>query len=196
MGVARTDHHFDYVGYRPVVEPTSRRPPFKQDPFWMVRKRTDFAKKLRAVLYGRPSSADLPFWGDRGRRLTTWGFQVRELEKMFFRYIEMIHEAMAYVAAHGAAEFPMGTESECLARDLDLMKGYQRWMYRRERELVPRNRRKDVSPAQIVAWNAKRRTEALLVHQICPLCGCGLPCQACGVPAFESDGEGGLRAKA
>jgi len=198
MAQAATDRAWLHIP-RPVHVPKSRRRPFRLDPDHLVYKRVKFGRKIRAVLYGFPPETRLPCWGDRVNttycRETTWGFLVREFEKLFLRYIEIMEQARIFVQVNGYPEFPTFPEARpCLDVDLALMQRFEKHLKDHASKVKPWKRRRLASKADIVRWWAKKRTEHFLLSKICPLCGEDLPCPECGVPLYRLVPGWGLRA--
>jgi hypothetical protein len=75
-----------------------------------------------------------------------------------------------------------------------VLKAFQRYMYARRTELETwRNREALRDREQVLQGIAEKEAKELALLGLCAVCGDDLPCQACGMPAVELDGRGGIR---
>lgn len=175
--------HLAAMTGRGVYVPSSGRRPVLKDPWYVISKRKNLARRLRRILYGKVVHCPV-------HRMETWSWLVREfVYKRDFRYIGLLDEARRFVTLFGVVEAPDEFDKEL---DLDLVKAFQVYLYRRREELE--TWRNHPTPEQSAQAQAAVEAKSLALSGVCALCGNDLPCESCNMPAVVIDGKGGLRA--
>jgi hypothetical protein len=155
---------------------------------WVIAKRLNLAKKLRFILYGARHVKI-------GRhRQDTWAWLVREFTRLRdFRYSGLLYEARRFTSTVGVVD-PCLDETKDIqeALDLDLLKAFQRYLYRRREELETWKNRETQKSPEGQAEIAESEAKSLMILGLCPSCGADLPCDLCGLKAVTLDGRGGI----
>lgn len=166
-----------------VYVPKNGRRPVVVDEWFTIVRRKKLGAKLRQVLFaGSPPKVV-------EKRLDTWAWLVKEFVHLRdFRYVELLHEARLFLKEVGQLQ----VEGDPEEYDLLVLKAYQRYLYRRRRELQTWRNREVFGTPEHDAEMAAAEAKSLALYGICFQCGNDTPCEQCQVPAVALDGRGGI----